>query len=71
MKRKPITNEEVGARVRTARLKAGLTQEQLGEKIERTGQSVAKYEKGLDAIPIVILHNIALVLKCQTTDLLP
>ena len=70
-KRKPPTNAEIGAKVRAARVKAGLTQPELGEKIGRKVQSVSKYEKGEDALTVVMLATIAIALDCKTTDLLP
>lgn len=69
--KKPVTNEAVGAKVRAARIAAGLTQEQLGEKIGRSPQSVAKYEKGTDSISVPMLVSIAAALKRKAIELIP
>jgi transcriptional regulator with XRE-family HTH domain len=41
---------DIGARLRTARLAAGLTQERLGKKLGITFQQIQKYEKGANRL---------------------
>jgi transcriptional regulator with XRE-family HTH domain len=44
---------EIGARLRNARLKAGLSQEETAKFLGLTFQQVQKYEKGANRVPIV------------------
>lgn len=56
----------LGQRVRAARLKAGMSQEELGKELGVSFQQVQKYEKGVNRIDFDRLVNIAKVL---TVDL--
>jgi len=47
---------QIGQRIRTARLAAGLTQDQLGERIGVVGQQIQKYESGENGITAGRLH---------------
>lgn len=50
---------EIGRRVHDARLRAGLTQRELGESIGLTFQQVQKYEKGQSRMAVSTLCRIA------------
>lgn len=60
---KIITNEEIGKKIRTFRLHAGLTQEKLAEKLEITFQQVQKYERGVTKVNLIKLQEIADILN--------
>lgn len=70
-KRKPVTNEEIGALVRKQRLKNGVSQPELGEAIGVTEQMVQHYETGRSALSVVRLVDISRALGCKTLDLIP
>jgi transcriptional regulator with XRE-family HTH domain len=70
-KRKPVTNEAIGALVRQQRLKKGISQPDLGKAIGVTEQMVQHYETGRSALSIVRLVDIARALDCKTLDLIP
>lgn len=59
-----------GARIRTARKNAGLTQKQLAEKLNITAQRVHEYEKNAVSPKIDRLREIAQILEVPTTSLL-
>lgn len=71
MSKQPITNAAVGDKLRTARLKAGITQDELGTRVGVSGQSIALYEKGKAAVVPEMMGKIAGALKCNARDLLP
>lgn len=52
-------DKRVGARVRMARMMAGISQEKLGEKLDLTFQQVQKYEKGTNRVSASRLSDIA------------
>jgi len=54
---KPIVNPP--NRIREARELHGLTQDQVGQRVGKTGATVAKYETGETAISVYMLHRIA------------
>lgn len=51
--------QQIGLRVKAARLKRGLTQEQLAERIDKTAESVSNIERGHVLTTIDTLHRIA------------
>lgn len=55
----------LGARIRTLRLSADMTQEAFAEKLGVTFQQIQKYEKGLTRIAASRLYKMARVLKCE------
>lgn len=61
---------EVGARIRSRRKAAGLTQGQLGEAIGVTFQQVQKYEKGVNRVSATTLTTIARALGCSLAFLI-
>lgn len=58
-------DREIGRRVRTARLIAGLSQEKLGEALGVTFQQIQKYEKATNRMGPTALTKAAAA--CQTT----
>lgn len=54
--------QHIGLRVKAARLKRGLTQEQLAERIEKTAESVSNIERGHVLTTLDTLHRIAVEL---------
>ena len=76
--RKPLDSDflrglvnEVGIRVRTARIRAGLTQKELGELIGYSTSGVAKVERGNSEPRLSALAQIAAVTGVPFTLLLP
>jgi transcriptional regulator with XRE-family HTH domain len=61
-KRNPDVEIAFGARIRTARISAGLSQTALGAPVGITFQQVQKYEKGADRIAASTLQGLATVL---------
>ena len=64
---------EIGQRVRAARTKLGLTQEQLGDSLTppTTRVSIANVESGKQRILTHTLIQLAAALKVEPVDLLP
>jgi transcriptional regulator with XRE-family HTH domain len=62
-------DEEVGANLREYRIRAGLSQTDLGTKIGVTFQQIQKYEKGSNAIATARLPGICEVLNISPNDL--
>ena len=52
-------NKEIGLRIRAMRKKYGLSQIELAEKINLSFQQIQKYEKGMTAISVARLQQIA------------
>lgn len=63
-----VDTKEVGARIRTYRQKAGLSQEQLAESVGVSFQQVQKYESGFTTLNITKLQQIALALNVSVAD---
>ena len=61
--RTPTLEAALGARIRVARLTAGLTQTDLGQSIGVTFQQVQKYELGKDRVAASTLQGIAAALN--------
>lgn len=51
--------QHVGAKVKAARLKRGLTQERLGELVEKTAESISNIERGHVLPPLDTLQSLA------------
>lgn len=62
---------QFGGRVRSARLKAGLTQVQLAERCGKRHQYVSSVENGHRNITLATLLQIASALGREPADLLP
>ena len=65
-----MNNSELGARIRRARLAAGLTQKQLADQLNITDRAVSKWERGLSAPDIALLEPLADVLHLTLTALI-
>ena len=61
----------IGRRVRAARLRAGLTQEELAALVCLTRPSITNLEGGRQDMPITRLELIAQFTGTQLTDLIP
>ena len=57
-------------RLREWRLAAGLSQEELAEKVGSTGQSIGRYEAGRRSVTLEMLALFARALDCRPADLL-
>lgn len=55
--------------IRKYRLKAGITQSELAEKIQKTTPCVSQYENGIHNPPIPVAKKIANVLRCKLNEL--
>ncbi len=55
----------VGRQIRLARKMAGMTQTDLGTKVERTFQQIQKYEKGTNRVSAGILFEISQILNIE------
>lgn len=64
-------NQELGARIRVARRRAGLTQEDLAAAVELSRGSIANIERGDQAPPTYRLALIAQALDVELVALLP
>ena len=66
-----VTNSmSIGQRIKQARKRAGLTQEELGRRIRETRVNVTKYELDLTNIPSKKLAKMAKALRVSTDHLL-
>lgn len=59
-----------GERIRIARKNAGLTQKQLGEKLNLSYQAIAQWENGFRNPKFETLRKIANAIKCSVLDLI-
>lgn len=59
----------IGVRLREARLSAGLTQQQLGERIDRDVKSISRWENGHRAPDLTDLIILAKALNLSLGDL--
>ncbi len=63
-------NKKVGQRIKSARLEAGLTLEELGEKVDLTKSTVTKYERGeIKSLDIIKIKEFAKHLKVDSSYL--
>jgi transcriptional regulator with XRE-family HTH domain len=62
---------EIGRRLRQARLRLGLTQNEVGETIGVTHQQIQKYEHGESRLTLSALARLRSVLRIEADDLLP
>ena len=58
-----LDSEAIGKKIRAFRLMAGLTQEQLAEKLGITFQQVQKYERGTTKVNLTRLQQLACILN--------
>ncbi len=59
---------EIGRRLRSRRIAAKLSQEQISKAIGVSFQQIQKYEKGLNRIPAARLERLADALGCSVLD---
>jgi len=65
------TDELVGQHIKAYRLKSGLSQTELAEKLGITFQQIQKYEKGINRVGAGRLFEIARMLGIAIEDLFP
>lgn len=62
---------EVGGKIRSARIEAGMTQEQLAERAGISGNAVSRYEMGESEMGISMLFRIADATGTSPDELMP
>lgn len=65
------TDQQIGLRIRAARMARGMSQEKLGEALGITFQQIQKYEKGTNRTSVSALLKIAKALEVTAADLVP
>jgi transcriptional regulator with XRE-family HTH domain len=65
-----VTKENIGRRIKEARAKRGLTQEQLAEKTDITIVYLSELERGVKLPSLTVFVNIAEALHVSTDSLL-
>ena len=65
------TDRQIGARIRTRRKEANVSQQALGDTIGVSFQQIQKYEKGVNRVSASTLMDIAQALGVRTDTLLP
>lgn len=63
-------NETLGTRIATLRKEKGLTQEELGNKLNVSSQAVSKWENDISAPDISLLPELATILEVSIDELL-
>lgn len=63
-------NAKFGAKIRDARIKVGLTQNQLGELIGCSGVAIMRYEKGQRKMNLTLIESVAEKLNITPYDLM-
>jgi transcriptional regulator with XRE-family HTH domain len=59
---------QIGERIRLRRIRAGVSQENLGKRLGITFQQIQKYEKGTNRVSAGRLLKIAEALECEVMD---
>lgn len=67
MKEPDVVDRHVGSRLRLLRMKAGLSQEALGNRLGLTFQQVQKYEKGQNRIGASRLYQLSRILRAPVS----
>lgn len=67
----PHVTSQIASRLRSARLAAGLTMEQLGDRLGLTRSSIYRYERGQSSINAVCLWALASAIGVEPADLMP
>ena len=70
MKEKKQLNVEIGARIKSAREKAGLTQDSFSELIGMGAKSVSALERGTVGVSLASLQRICQVLSVSSDEIL-
>ena len=63
------TDKVLGANVRDARLKAGITQEDLARRLRKTQPTISSWESGATSISAEMLARLARLLGVKVSDL--
>lgn len=61
-------NKTVGERISEIRKAYGITQTELGKRIDKTQMTIAKYENGKVDVKVNTLLLLAKALECEITD---
>ena len=64
------TRKMIGFTISTYRRRLGITQKELGDRIDTDAQYISRIERGLTTISLKRLFEIAQHLECQAKDLL-
>lgn len=66
-------NEEdtPGLRLKKKRLAAGMSQEDLAEMIDTSGQSIHRYETGKRKMSLPLLRQMSSIFRCPVADFIP
>lgn len=70
MRAKKEINIQIGARIKLAREKKGLTQEQFAEVIDKTPQFVSDLERGVSGISLETLRVLCMALNISSDSIL-
>lgn len=70
MREKKAINIEIGEQVKAAREQAGITQEQLAERIDVSTQYVSDLERGVVGISVPTLKNLCVALGISSDRIL-
>lgn len=62
-------NKKLGAIVKSQRIKLGMSQSDIGDKLGVTFQQVQKYERGINRISVATLAKLSDILGVQIWDL--
>ncbi|SER33876.1 MULTISPECIES: helix-turn-helix domain-containing protein [Halopseudomonas] len=62
--------EHIGKAIASRRIKAGLTQEQVAEKLGVGYEAVSRLERGVATVTVVRLFELAEIFGCETAELL-
>ena len=57
-----------GYNIKMMRMRAGLTQEELGERVGVTGSMIKQIERGTKSMTVELANDMAKVLKCDIRD---
>lgn len=60
----------IGSRIKTERNRAGLTQEQMAERLDVTIGYVSQVERGITRISLDLLAKISTILECDISSLI-
>jgi transcriptional regulator with XRE-family HTH domain len=61
----------LGRRIRDARRRLGLTQQDLGDEVNLSRTSITNIENGNQSVTVWLLHLIATATECSPADLVP
>ena len=65
-----MNQDDIGKKIAFFRKKANMTQEQLGEKLNISGKTVSKWERGITLPDVIMIKKICEVLKINLDDIL-